>query len=339
MKRPGIAARLLILAPSLAALVLGASLWLEYRRFLAEPLAVAESDVSFVIPRGASLRQIADGLVADGHLRHPHFFIAHAYLTGQATRLQAGEYRWSGAMTAPEVLALFASGRVVQHSITIVEGWTLRRALAALAALESLSGDLDGVSDEALMTQLGRPAQHPEGRFFPDTYYFTRGTARIAILRRALARMDEVLAEEWGQRSDEVALKTPYEALILASIIEKETGLAEERAKVAGVFVRRLQRGMRLQADPTVVYGLGDRYQGRLRKADLRSDTPYNTYVHKGLPPTPIALPGRAAIRAALHPASGDAVYFVAKGDGSHEFSTTLEAHNRAVRQHILAED
>jgi UPF0755 protein len=225
---------------------------------------------------------------------------------------------------------------VVQYPLTLVEGWTFRQVMEALQADERLEHLIEDPSAEAVMARLGRRGVHPEGRFFPDTYHFTRGSSDLDILKRAHAAMERVLAEEWEARADGLPIESPDEALILASIIEKETGLASERAEIAGVFVRRLRLGMRLQTDPTVIYGLGDDFDGNLRRADLRNDHPYNTYVHAGLPPTPIALPGREAIRAALNPADGETLYFVARGDGSHAFSVTLEEHNRAVRKYQL---
>lgn len=329
---------LAILVPLVVAGLVGGALWLDYRAFLDEPLPAREAEPYFVIPKGTSLRGVAERLVADGHLRQPYYFLALAHLSDQAARIQAGEYGWPPGTRPADLLARFASGRVVQHSITLVEGRTFRQAVAALVADERLAGELAGLDDGEIMARLGRPDDHPEGRFFPDTYSFPRDTERLAVLRRALARMDEVLAAEWAERAADLPLATPYEALILASIIEKETGRAGERAEIAGVFVRRLRRGMRLQTDPTVIYGLGEDYDGRLRKVDLRTDTPYNTYVRHGLPPTPIALPGRAALHAALHPADGEALYFVSKGDGSHHFSATLSEHNRAVRRYILGQ-
>jgi UPF0755 protein len=241
-------------------------------------------------------------------------------------------------MKPADVLGRITSGQVVQHPVTLVEGWTFRQAINAIDAQGRYSGALSGLTDEELMAELGYPGEYPEGRLFPDTYRFPRDTPRLAVLRRAFERMEQVLAEEWESRSDGLPLDTPYEALILASIIEKETGAAWERPEIAGVFVRRLRKGMRLQTDPTVIYGMGERYEGRIRRADLREATPYNTYVIDGLPPTPIALPGRAAINAALNPADGDSLYFVSRGDGTHVFSATLDEHNRAVRRYILGE-
>jgi UPF0755 protein len=290
----------------------------------------------FEVERGSSMRRVADGLIDRGLIRHPYYLRLLAYWRGYGTRLKAGEYELTQGMTPGMVLERFASGRVIQYSITMVEGWTYRQVVAGILASGRFGTDLAERSDASVMAALGRPGEHPEGRFFPDTYSFPRNTAGLDVLQRAWSRMDQVLEEEWAGRTRGLPLKTPYEALILASIIEKETGLAAERPEIGGVFVRRLRTGMRLQTDPTVIYGLGERFDGNLRRTDLREATPYNTYVITGLPPTPIALPGRAAIRAALHPASGESLYFVARGDGGHVFSATLDQHNRAVNEFQL---
>ncbi len=319
--------------------IMATALWLDYHRFLEREVPPNGSEPYFLIPRGASLQQVSQQLVAEGYLAEPYRFMMLAVLKGQAKGIKAGEYGWGEGLTPRELLALLISGRVVQHSITLVEGWTFRDAVQVLEADERLAGNVADLTDGEIMTRLGRPDRHPEGLFFPDTYNFPRGTPRLAVLRRAMERMDAILAEEWAQRTPGLPLGSPYEALILASIVEKETAVEAERAQVAGVFIRRLQRGMRLQTDPTVIYGLGADYQGRLGKVDLRRDQPYNTYTRDGLPPTPIALPGRASIAATLSPADGDALYFVAKGDGSHHFSSRLSEHNRAVRRYILNGD
>lgn len=328
-----------VLVPTLLVGVAIGLLSLDYRLFVNRPLPPNTSEPYFEIPRGASLRQIAEQLVAEGYLTEPYRFLALAHLSGHAGRLMAGEYAWGEGTTPRALLERLATGRVVQHSITLIEGWTFRRVRDALAVDERLTGELAQLTDQQIMARLGRPDQHPEGLFFPDTYLFTRGTPRIQILQRSLERMDQVLAEEWARRTPDLPLATPYEALILASIVEREAALASERAEIAGVFVRRLRIGMRLQADPTVVYGLGDEFEGRLRRVHLRDDNPYNTYVRAGLPPTPIALPGRAAIAATLDPADGETLYFVARGDGSHHFSRTLSEHNQAVRRYILGQE
>ncbi len=321
----------------IAAGSLFAVLGIDYHRFETTPITLAGHSTIIDIPRGTSLLVLAQRLTDQGILRHPYYFIALAYFQGGQSRIKAGEFELTATMTPPQMLQRIMSGQVVEYSITLVEGWTYQQALAAIDAHPRFGGDgLAQLSGEMLMTQLGRPGEHPEGRFFPDTYRFPGKTRGLAVLSRALERMERILADEWAQRRADLPISTPYEALILASIIEKETAVAAERPQIAGVFVRRLQQGMRLQTDPTVIYGLGDRFDGNLRRADLREANPYNTYLIKGLPPTPIALPGRDAIRAALHPQNGDSLYFVAKGDGSHEFSGTLDAHNQAVRRYLL---
>jgi UPF0755 protein len=276
-------------------------------------------------------------LRAAGYLDRPALYLEIlARLDGSARRIRAGEYRLPAGMAPDALLALLVSGQVLQYPLTIVEGWSVRDLLSNLRNDPILLQTLEGLDGAEIMVRLGRPDMHPEGRFLPDTYHFPRGATDLAFLQRAMQAMDSVLAAEWERRAPGLPLETPEQALVLASIVEKETSLAEERARVAGVFVRRLQIGMRLQTDPTVIYGLGEGFDGNLRRRDLQADTDYNTYTRSGLPPTPIALPGRAAIHASLHPAAGDELYFVARGDGSHHFSRTLSEHNAAVRRYQL---
>lgn len=320
----------------LLAVGIGYGLYLDLQRFSERPMQM-ETDRTFTVERGQTLRAVARRISADGWLdRPPEYLIALARLERQAQRIHAGEYLVAARTTPGAFLTLLVSGRVVQHGLTIVEGWTFAELLAAVRSSPLLDQTLQDDSPSEIMTALGWPDEHPEGRFFPDTYHFPRGTRDVDFLVRAHDTMAQVLAEEWAARDEGNPLKSPYEALILASIVEKETGAAFERPEIAGVFTRRLRKGMRLQTDPTVIYGLGADFDGNLRRRDLRSDTPYNTYTRKGLPPTPIALPGRDAIRAALRPAPGDSLYFVSKGDGTHQFSATLNAHNRAVRKYQL---
>lgn len=251
--------------------------------------------------------------------------------------LQVGEYPLEPGMTAFDLLALLQRGAVLQRSVTLVEGWTFKQFRMALSRAERLQQTFpDDIPAEQLMSELGLGDVHPEGQFFPDTYLYTLGMSDRDLLLRAHQRMQEVLAAEWEQRQEGLPIDSPYEALILASIIERETGVPHERDEIAGVFVRRLRQGMRLQTDPTVIYGMGEQYQGRIGRANLREATPYNTYMIDGLPPTPIAMPGREAIHAALNPAEGTSLYFVARGDGSHVFSDTLEEHNAAVRRYQI---
>ena len=258
----------------------------------------------------------------------------------QPTSIHVGEYLLSPPMRPAELLELLGSGRVLQHRFTVVEGWTWTQLLEALAAdpvlIRTLDGYLHPAEVEAIAEAIGAPGlEHAEGWFLPETYYFVRGEKDVDILRRALEAMQEALQEAWSMRDVGLPLKSPYELLILASIVEKETSLPDERREIAGVLVRRLDRGMRLQTDPTVIYGLGDQFDGDIRRADLRSDNPYNTYTRHGLPPTPIALPGRASLMACANPAEGDALYFVANGEGGHTFSTTLAEHEAAVKKLI----
>ena len=327
LRRFGIAGILLLLVALLAA----AALWQQYQDFRASPLAVPEDGLVLDFRPGNSLRGLAQELVERGVLEHPYWLRLLGRDTGLAARLQAGEYRIAPGTRPEDLLRQLAAGRVLQHELTLVEGHNFREMMARIRSHPVLVQTLVELSDEAIMERIGHPGEHPEGRFLPDTYHFPRGTTDEEFLRRAYAAMERVLNDAWEKRAEGLPLKTPYEALILASIVEKETGLPEERGTIAGVFVRRLQKGMRLQTDPTVVYGAGPDFDGRIRYVHLRTDTPYNTYTRHGLPPTPIAMPGIEAIQAALHPEPGDALYFVSRNDGSHHFSATLVEHNRAV--------
>lgn len=289
------------------------------------------------IGAGMPLSRIALRLEEAGVVRHGTLFRWYGRLSGQAGLVRAGEYRFPAGSTPRQVMARLVSGRVLLHALTVVEGWNFRQLRAALAAHPAIRATLEGVSDEEIMAQLGREGEHPEGWFLPETYRFARGTTDFELMRLAHEAMQRALEAAWQKRQETLPLKAPYEALILASIIEKESGVADERAQIAGVFIRRMQRGMRLQTDPTVIYGLGLEYEGRLRRAHLNADTPYNTYTRDGLPPTPIALPGRASLEAAVRPLEGKSLYFVATGkpDGSHHFSETLGEHNRAVQRYL----
>ena len=306
-------------------------------RELNTPLPVTEPGIIFEVPAGAPLVTVTRSLAERELLPSPRLLYWYARLRGDATRIRAGEYEVSPGVTTIGLLDKFIAGEVYLHRFAIVEGWRfseLTNALAAHPAIES-----DTLADTDVMAALGRPGVHPEGQFLPDTYSFPKGTAALELLAWAHGDLRARLEEAWSRRGPEVALASAYEALILASIIEKETALASERPLISGVFHRRLQRGMRLQADPTVIYGLGDDFDGDLTREDLNRDTPYNSYTRNGLPPTPIALPGGAAIDAAVAPAPGETLYFVATGesDGSHYFSTTLEEHENAVRRYVEA--
>lgn len=305
-----------------------------FYRYLNEPDIVRHEPVVVEVLPGTAFSGIARQLAGEGLISKPRWLTLYAVLTGQAERIQAGEYQVQPGQSPKQLLGLLVSGKVVQYQVTLVEGWRFDDFLAKLAEQEKLVKKCFGLSPQQIMAELGHADEHPEGRFFPDSYQYVAGTSDLDILRRAYQRLELVLAEEWQNRADHLPYETPYEALIMASIIEKETGLASERGEIAGVFVRRLQRGMRLQTDPSVIYGLGTNYQGNIKRKHLRQSTAYNTYVIKGLPPTPIAMVGRAAIHAALHPEPGTSLYFVARGDGSHFFSDTLEQHHRAVQQY-----
>ena len=330
--------RRLLLTLAALVLVLGPALGVvcaDYRAFLGTPLGVSTDGLVLEVRSGMSVRDIAGELRRQpGVLRSALYLEAYARLNGLAPRLKVGEYAIAPGTTPRGLLEQIVAGRVVQHTLTVVDGWTFRQLRQALAAHPKIGQTLREASDAEVMAKLGRPGEHPEGRFFPDTYHFPAGTTDEAFLRRAQAAMERRLNEVWGRRAPDSPLSDPYQALILASIVEKETPLPAERPAIAGVFARRLRKGMPLQADPTVIYGLGAAFDGNLRRQDLAGDTPYNTYTHKGLPPTPIALPGGDSLSAAVNPAPGDALYFVATGEGGHVFSATLEEHNRAVRRY-----
>ena len=266
----------------------------------------------------------------------PWLFILLAKVKGVETRVRAGEYEIKVEMTPEELLEKFIQGSAIQYSLTVIEGWSFRQMLAAIADDPVIEYTLGDKTDEEIMGLLGYPDQHPEGLFFPDTYRFPKGTSDVDFLRRAYQVMQKHLTREWNQRASGLPLASSYDALILASIIEKETGAGFERPLISGVFIQRLKKNMRLQTDPTIIYGLGENFDGDIRFRDLKKDTPYNTYLHAGLTPTPIALPGLEAIRAALHPTKTEALYFVSKGDGTHHFSATLEEHNAAVKRYQL---
>ena len=304
--------------------------WLNLPLQLESPLVV-------IVPEGKPLARVAGELAGSGVLDHPRVFTWYARLTGAARRVHAGEYTLTPGLTAHGLLERFVRGAVVQHDVTILEGWTVAQLLKALRAEAALEHRIPPEPD-ALVSMLELPRPNAEGLFFPDTYRFTRGDTDLEVLRRAHERMSAVLETAWSARDADLPYADEYEALILASIIEKETGREEERTKVARVFVSRLQQGMALQTDPTVIYGLGDGFDGNLTRRHLGAESPYNTYRRRGLPPTPIALPGQASIEAALHPAEGDYLYFVARGDGSSEFSATLDEHVRAVRRFQLGD-
>ena len=291
---------------------------------------------TYLFKQGTSLRGVAQELRRRGVIAEPVSFVWGATLMGQSRQLKAGEYRFAAGASAAGILEQVVVGRVVEYPVRFVEGWTVRQMIAALDEAPKLTRTLSGLPPQEIMMRLGYPNVHPEGRFYPDTYSYSAGQQDHTILAKAFEKMRERLAREWENREPDLPLKSPDEALILASIVEKETGRADERPLIASVFINRLRKGMKLQTDPTVIYGLGAGFDGNLRLRDLRKDTPYNTYTRAGLPPTPIAMPGGDALRATLHPAKTRALYFVSRGDGSHQFSETLEEHNRAVVQYQL---
>ncbi|MDV6319957.1 endolytic transglycosylase MltG [Chromohalobacter sp. HP20-39] len=303
---------------------------------LAAPIALDQATV-YEVPEGAGFTRIIHELEARGIIDAVWPYRVLAKLSpDKANGLHAGEFELDPGMSGNEMLARLSSNNVVSYQLTIPEGWTFAEMRHRLNDAPKLKHRTQGMSDEEVMAALGHGDEHPEGRFFPDTYRYNKGMTDLGVLRRAYERMAETLQNVWAQRQDDLPIDSAYEALILASLIESETGVPDERRQIAGVFTRRLERGMRLQTDPTVIYGMGKEYDGNITRADLRRKTPYNTYVIDGLPPTPIAMPGAGALRAAVNPAPGDALYFVARGDGSHYFSSTLAEHNAAVRRYIL---
>ena len=310
--------------------------WYDFQTFRHTPLQVPEGGMPYHLQPGTSMGHLSNDLERRGIVRSGLYLRSLASFSGRAGRIQAGEYVIAPGTTPEMLLQHLVSGRVKSYSLTLVEGWNFKQVLTAVHGHEALQNTLEGLAHGEIMARLGHAGEHPEGRFYPDTYRFPRGTTDAAFLKRAYQTMSRILNEEWAKRAPDLPLKTPYEALILASIVEKETGVADERGEIAGVFVRRLRKGMKLQTDPTVIYGMGDSFAGNIRRRDLKRDTPYNTYVHAGLPPTPISMPGGGAIRAVLHPAPGKSLYFVARGDGSHHFSASLAEHNRAVRKFQL---
>ncbi len=330
------------LGVTLAVLALGSALaaglaWRSYERFLATPMVIADAT-----SQGTTVLRVRPGDTLYGMLDQ----LERRGITSRDWRwqvllrlrpgtMQAGEYALPAGLTPVGLLELLASGEVIQYRFTLVEGWNYRQLRKALLAEERLAVAPERLADNQVMTEIGSDLPHPEGWFLPETYSYTASDNAIDLLRRAHADMQHALEDAWATRADDLPLASPYELLILASIVEKESSLAAERPRVAGVFVRRLQQNWRLETDPTVIYGLGDDYDGNIRRRDLRESTPYNTYVIRGLPPTPIAMPGAATLQATAHPAEESAMFFVADGEGGHVFSSTLEEHNRAVEDFL----
>jgi UPF0755 protein len=307
----------------------GWGLWWVY-----QPLRLPAPTVDLDIEQGTLPRGVAQAVKDAGVDVNPDLLYLWFRVSGQGRAIKAGSYELEAGITPHGLLAKLARGEESLRAVTLVEGLNFRQFRAVLAKEDVLKPDTQGLADDAVMALLGRPGQHPEGRFFPDTYTYAKGSSDVTVLKRALRAMDKRLAAAWAQRSPDTAVKTPEEALILASIVEKETGKAGDRPLVAAVFSNRLRMGMPLQTDPAVIYGMGRTFDGNLRKKDLQADTPWNTYLHPGLPPTPIAMPGKASLLAAVKPAPSTALYFVARGDGSSHFSSSLGEHNRAVNKY-----
>ena len=303
-------------------------------RWVNAPLELATSPVDLSIESGSSARDVANAAVEAGVPLNPMLLYWWFRLSGDARQIKAGSYELEQGLSPRTLLRKLVRGEEALRSVTLVEGWTFRQVQDALRKADQLKPQTQGMSSDAIMQALEMPGVAAEGRFFPDTYTYAKGSSDLAVLRRAAHAMDKKLAAAWAQRGPQSPLQTAEQALILASIVEKETGKGSDRAMVSSVFNNRLRIGMRLQTDPTVIYGLGDSFDGNLRKKDLLTDTPWNTYTRVGLPPTPIAMPGKASLQAAVQPAPSKALYFVARGDGSSEFSATLDEHNRAVNKY-----
>ena len=321
--------RFLTLIVFLTLLASGAAVW-----WLNQPLALASDTVDLSIEPGTTGRTLAQAVADAGVQVNPTLLYAWFRLSGESRQIKAGSYEIGREVTPRSLLTKLVRGEEALRAVTLVDGWNFSQLRAALRKAEQLTPNTQGLTPEQIMSALGKPGLHPEGRFYPDTYNYAKGSNDVAVLTRAMRAMDAKLSAAWSQRQPDSVLKTPEQALILASIIEKETGRASDRAMIAGVFTNRLRIGMPLQTDPTVIYGLGDAFDGNLRRRHLQEDTPWNTYTRGGLPPTPIAMPGKAALLAAVQPASTKALYFVARGDGTSQFSASLEEHNRAVNKY-----
>lgn len=322
----------------LAGLAAGALFWWSGQPLTLAAMPQGDDSVDLAIAPGSSAGSISRNIAkaTGGGAAQELLLTAWLRISGKAGELKAGSYEIMAGESPRALIDKIAAGRQSLRSVTFIEGWNWRQVRAALAKAPHLKNDSAALTDAQLMERLGRKGVHPEGRFFPDTYRYAKNASDLTVLRAALQTMDKQLAAAWEARSAELPLKSPDELLIMASIVEKETGAAKDRATISGVFANRLNINMRLQTDPTVIYGLGEAFDGNIRKRDLQTDTPYNTYTRAGLPPTPIAMPGQAALLAAAQPAQTRALYFVARGDGTSEFSETLDAHNRAVNKYIL---
>ncbi|MEQ1836454.1 MAG: endolytic transglycosylase MltG [Candidatus Nitrotoga sp.] len=321
--------RLLLVILLLAALLASA---IGY--YVIRPLTFSTLPLEFSLDQGSSLKAAARQMQQAGVLPNDWMFVWLARMLGKSAQIQAGNYELETTVTMLELLAIVTDGQAAQSEFSIIEGWTFNQFRTALNTNPAIRHDSASLSEAEILRRIGATEAYAEGQFFPDTYYFVKGTSDLALLKRAYKTMQMHLQESWQKRISDLPLKSAYEALILASIVEKETGQASDRGMIAAVFINRLRKGMLLQTDPTVIYGLGDNFDGNLRKRDLLTDTQYNTYTRIGLPPSPIALPGLASIQATLHPAATDALYFVARGNGSSQFSNTLNEHNNAVNRY-----
>jgi UPF0755 protein len=328
---------LIVLSVLLVAAAGAAWVFTEERRLLDDPMNIGATSVNLVVESGSTLREVAAHLHEREILASPLGLVWFARWQDLSSKIKAGEYQVAANSTPKELLKQLIAGKVVQWSFTIIEGWTFKQLRTELATHDKIVHTLQAHDDAAVMTVLGAGDDHPEGWFYPDTYHFPSGTTDVEFLRRALKAMHVWLDEEWKKRAENLPFQEPYHALVLASIIERETAAVAERGDIAGVFVRRLRKGMKLEADPTVIYGLGDEFDGNLTRKHLKTDTPYNTYTRRGLPPTPIALPSGDAVRAALNPVEGETLFFVARGDGSgrHYFSVTYPEHEKAVQRYL----
>jgi UPF0755 protein len=319
---------ILILFGSLALISFG----FVFKKFIDTPFISQKNQILYV-PPGGSILSVADTLYAKGYISHPKWFILLAHIKGPPKKLKAGEYVLDNGLTPNGLLIKLAKGKVLYRHFTIIEGWTMKQVFASFLKTPYLSHTVSNFTPDQLAQKMGAPKTNLEGYIFPDTYFFSAGVPDVTILKMAFQHMEKKLHNLWGQRAQDLPYQDPYSALIVASLIEKETARLDERAKISGVIVRRLKLGMPLQIDAAVIYGLGEDYHGKITQEDLKKDTPFNTYLHRGLPPTPIAMPSLPSIQAALHPEDGTALYYVAKGDGAHEFSSTLKEHHDAIRR------
>jgi UPF0755 protein len=314
----------------MAVLAAGLLVWTGWW-YAGQPLKVVRGSTEFTVQRGMSMRQAADVIWDSGVRADPRVLSTLARLSRRAQQIKAGTYEVKAGITPWQLILKLEKGEVVHRSVLLIEGWTFRQMRAALEKHPDLVHDTKDLSDADILARIGVNHKQPEGLFLPETYRIEKNDSALSVLARAYRSMQEQLNKEWEGRAAELPLKSPYEALILASIVEKETGRNEDRAQIANVFINRLRVGMLLQTDPTVIYGMGEKFDGNLRRRDLETDTPWNTYTRKGLPPTPISMPGKASLKAVMHPEGADMLYFVARGDGSSKFSRTLREHNRAV--------